>query len=378
MMARFSVLTTFTIVALLAAAPCYSFQKSEGSPPGEKTVEQVRKNIQVLKGLPASRLNLVMDDIATSLGVRCGFCHSGEGRELQFEKDDKAEKRTARKMIQMVMNLNENSFGGREVITCFTCHHGSTEPASMMPLPQPPVRPAPEQSETEPNLPDPGRVVSMLETALGGSDALNKITSRLTKGVAIDAEGNESPYELLQAAPDKMLSSVTMREGMTFAHGFNGSAGWMSSPRGTRELPSSAADELRRDASLSPLTRLKQLSATLHVVDKDTVDGSTAYILASPAGDHLTERYYIDTASGLLLRREVVTETMIGNIPEQEDYSDYRSVDGVKIPFAIRLSAVDPRDNSLHRISSVEQNVTLDPKKFDPPASEPRSGGRKD
>ena len=95
----------------------------------EKTVEQVRKNIQALKGLPASQLNTVMDFMATSLGVRCQHCHVADSTGWQFEKDDKPTKRTARKMIQMVVDLNASRFGGRTDVTCYTCHRGSTERA---------------------------------------------------------------------------------------------------------------------------------------------------------------------------------------------------------------------------------------------------------
>ncbi len=367
MKGKIIVLSGLTACFLLIAAPGVLCARQDRSGGEDKPVEQVRKNIQVLKGLPASQLNPVMDDMATSLGVRCGHCHSGEGREMQFERDDKPAKRTARKMIQMVMNLNSNSFGGRSAITCYTCHRGSTEPASMMPLPQPPVREEREKPEETSALPDPDHVVAMLENALGGADALKKITSRVTKGVTVGPGGPESPFELLQARPEKMVSRVTAREGMEFVRGFDGTTAWMSSPRGIRVLPPAAANEFKKEAALFPVDRLKQLSATLHVTDKDTVNGSAAYVLASPAGDHITERYYIDTATGLLLRREIVTETMIGDIPEQEDYADYRAVDGVKVPFEIRTAAADPRDNSVRRVSSVEQNVSIDDKKFEQP-----------
>src|ERR1044072_3917029 len=41
----------------------------------EQTAEQVYKNIQVLKGVPASQLNSIMSLMAGSLGVTCTHCH---------------------------------------------------------------------------------------------------------------------------------------------------------------------------------------------------------------------------------------------------------------------------------------------------------------
>src|SRR5688500_7188704 len=43
--------------------------------------ERTLKNIQVLKGLPASQMFLVMNFVATSLGVNCNFCHVQQGKD---------------------------------------------------------------------------------------------------------------------------------------------------------------------------------------------------------------------------------------------------------------------------------------------------------
>src|SRR6185369_4642003 len=92
----------------------------------DKYVEQVQKNIQVLKGLPSSQLLPVMHFMRTSLGVRCDYCHVAENGK--YWMDDKPAKQTARRMLQMVFEINEANFGGQPVVTCNTCHRGSTKP----------------------------------------------------------------------------------------------------------------------------------------------------------------------------------------------------------------------------------------------------------
>ena len=342
-------------------------QPQEKTSPAVKTAEQVRKNIQALKGLPASQFSTVMDFMATSLGVRCNHCHVSDSTGWQFEKDDKAEKRTARKMIQMVVDLNTKNFGGRNAVTCVTCHHGTPEPTALMPLPQPPAKPE-KEGVAVPSLPGVEQVLASYENSLGGADALKKISSRVMKGVSIDVQGKESPIEIVQQGPDKYAATTSGDRG-TFTRTVNGTAGWMSSPRGTRELPPDAVEELKRDGALFPIARMKELSKMMRVGDKDTVNGATAYLLTVPAGEHGTERYYIDSSNGLLLRKVMITETMIGDIPEQIDYSDYRAVGGVKVPFTVRTAAVDPRDGSTQRFSSIELNVSIDAKKFSMPES---------
>lgn len=63
------------------------------------------------------------------LGVKCGFCHikSISDDDLAFDKDDKAEKLTARNMMMMTDSINHQFFKAKndiQTITCYTCHNG--------------------------------------------------------------------------------------------------------------------------------------------------------------------------------------------------------------------------------------------------------------
>src|SRR5258706_11466323 len=171
--------------------------------PEEKTVEQVKKNIQVLKGLPASQFSSVMDYVAASLGVRCDHCHALDSTGQGFEKDDLKPKGVARKMMQIVMDINTKNFGGRTEVSCYTCHHGEAEPAKLIPVPQPFAKPDLEEASAPSSLPSADQVIAMYEKALGGADAMKKITSRVAKGVSIDARGAQLPFEVAQQAPDR-------------------------------------------------------------------------------------------------------------------------------------------------------------------------------
>src|SRR5271166_3552897 len=93
---------------------------------GPKTAVQQFKNIQVLKDIPADQLIPAMQFITASLGVECQFCHV----EGAFEKDDKKPKVTARKMIEMMIILNQDNFDGHREVTCYSCHRGSIDPVA--------------------------------------------------------------------------------------------------------------------------------------------------------------------------------------------------------------------------------------------------------
>lgn len=89
-----------------------------------KTAEQAYKNIQILRGISADQLPVVMGTFTSSLGVNCGLCHvAGD-----FASDAKPAKLTARKMWGMVAGINRDSFGGSAAVTCWTCHRGSVKP----------------------------------------------------------------------------------------------------------------------------------------------------------------------------------------------------------------------------------------------------------
>jgi Photosynthetic reaction centre cytochrome C subunit len=60
------------------------------------------------------------------LGVQCTHCHVAGA----WQNEDPGPKRTARRMFQMVDNVSEKYFDGREEVNCWTCHRGSPKPSN--------------------------------------------------------------------------------------------------------------------------------------------------------------------------------------------------------------------------------------------------------
>ncbi|MGH9898180.1 MAG: hypothetical protein ACRD4L_04955, partial [Pyrinomonadaceae bacterium] len=71
--------------------------------------------------------------------------------------------------------------------------------------------------------------------------------------------------------------------------------------------------------------------------------------------------------TGLLIRKLTLTNTVLLPIPEQIDFEDYREADGVKLPFVIRISNIDPFFDSTRRFTEIKHNVPVDDAKFDIP-----------
>ena len=93
-----------------------------------------------------------------------------------------------------------------------------------------------------------------------------------------------------------------------------------------------------RLADFSLPTRLKDVYKGLAVNKTyDTIDGKQVVVLTGHPYPDVTEQLSFDRESGLLLRRSILTTGVrLMNLPEQIDYSDYRDVNGVKVPFTVR------------------------------------------
>jgi len=106
------VVLTFLSITQLADRRVVEAQQPARQP---RTAEQAFKNIQVIKTMPASQLQSAMSFMAASLGVDCSYCHTPPA----MEKDDKATKQTARRMLIMMNEINKN-FGDKTVVNCAT------------------------------------------------------------------------------------------------------------------------------------------------------------------------------------------------------------------------------------------------------------------
>ncbi len=120
------------IVAALLAGSGARLAGQTSASNTQPLAEDVFKNVQVLKGIPVSEFMATMGFFSASLGLNCVYCHVPESLEdWQKFADDVPRKRMARTMIQMVNTINKNNFGGRRVVTCYSCHHGNEHPKNI-------------------------------------------------------------------------------------------------------------------------------------------------------------------------------------------------------------------------------------------------------
>jgi photosynthetic reaction center cytochrome c subunit len=325
-----------------------------------QTAEQHFKNIQVLKNIPADQLIPSMQFITASLGVECEFCHV----EHANEKDDKKTKLAARKMITMMMAINQANFNGDLEVTCYTCHRGVAHPVSTPILsadaPRPPAHVHDDAGEARPAMPSSDQILDKYLAAVGGAEALKKINTRVQKGT-IDAFGKAYPIEIYSEAPEKRVSLTHPPTG-TSVTAFNGEVGWLSMPGGFHTMTAAEGEAARIDAELRFAARLRELYKDFKVRPGEPVAGRPTYLVVGKAPGKPTLDLYFDQENGLLLRLIRLAETPLGQNPTQIDYSDYRQVDGVTIPYRWMLAR--PNGAFTIQVESVQQNVPVDEKLF--------------
>jgi hypothetical protein len=333
-----------------------------------KKAPEVFKNIQVLKDLDADKLQPSMQFIAASLGVDCDYCHVQEK-----DKDDKREKGTARKMMQMTMDINKASFNGNRQVTCNTCHRGSASPVGIPAvLETEGERPQPQANAGPPTTPPTAdQILGKYLDALGGADAVAKITTRTEKGHVLVGT-NSTPYDVYMKAPNKRISVSHGQNGDSFT-AFDGTAGWMGGGRGgPRDMAATDSMSAMVDAALAFPASLKTVFPQMRAGRPDKIGDKDVYVLTGRGPGAPQTRFYFDEQSGLLVRVIRYNDVGLGLMPVQVDYSDYRAVDGVKIPFHWTLAR--PGGRFSIQIDSAQQNVLIDDSKFMKPAAPAPAG----
>jgi hypothetical protein len=358
--------------AVITVVVCSAWAGAQVSPSNEgKKAEEVYKNIRALRGTPANELNQSMHLMKGAVGLDCMDCHI----EREWEKDVKPAKEVARAMIVMMNDINTRQFGGKQVVTCNTCHNGRPTPAAIptFPVLEPVTAP-------KPSLPSVDQVLARYVQALGGEQALRKVTARAITGTQYIPTGpggvvpTPAAVERFQKAPNR---SVTIYRAPTYAiaEGFDGVTAWSQNQAGRVTEPVTLdASRAARAADFYEPLNLKREYEQLTVRGIEKVNGRDAYhVVGVPAGDK-PESLYFDTQTGLLLRKRTVLPTPIGDSPFQTDFDDYRDTGGgLKFPFLIHMNPANARTElapeATLRVIKVEDNPAIDDAKFARPAS---------
>jgi len=371
---------THAVAGITVAAFAMAGQAGAQAPAKPKTAGEVFKNVttSTLKGITLDEFMGSMGVMAAALGWDCADCHEGAGTDKVIWEADTPRKVMARKMTEMVNVINKTNFGGVQMVTCWTCHHGRDIPATTIALDNLYGPPNDEHDDIVPKDPQPQvtaeQVIDKYIQAVGGAQKLSGLTSFITTGTQegyVDVKGG-GQFQIVAKAPDKRTVQVRFKDAPDRGdqtRAFDGKVGWVTTPRallGEYEVTGTELDGLKLDAELAFPGQIKQVLTNLRIGYQDTIDGKAVQVVQGTGPRGLLATLYFDAKTGLLVRMLRYGRSPIGRVPTQTDYSDYRDVNGIKFPFKYKFSWLDGRDN--YQITDVKTNVPIDESRFGKPS----------
>jgi hypothetical protein len=372
-------------LVLVAASPMHAQTNPAPSPQGARADQRggpapAPSNIKLLTGISQADLIRDMNFISASLGVGCDFCHVRSGEHFDFASDAKEEKGSAREMIEMVFAVNKSTFSNQTVVSCYTCHRGAVHPVNMVSLPLPPRTPPPAPPAAadgtakpeHPQLPAPEEIFSRYVAAIGGPGAAARLRNAHSYSLVetrTGGDGKPTSIRVDRALPSQVMISMDRPDGSRVEQVLSESGGWMRNGKDSRDLRPADQERVRDTMrSLDDVVLPVTDPAGFKVRRRDKIDDREVWILDRNLSDTRRQTLYFDAQSGLLVREVIVTDQKIGRIPQQIDFSDYRDVNGVKLPLVTKTSSVDARNDGTTVATEILLDPTIDPGRFAKPA----------
>jgi hypothetical protein len=384
-------------------------QQGPPAPTGPMAPEKF-KNIQVLTDVQADQLDLTMRYFVAATGIQCIQCHVQDAAtgEWQYDKDDKNAKKTARKMIAMVKAINAGSDNyGLNGVNCGTCHAGNNQPRGLQPAPMmtadqisafnlqqatmaarqggagrgagaPPAGGAAPggggagRGQQAP-LPPVDDAINKYIEGLGGRAAIEQLQAVTMTGTLMTREARAIPFTIDEKGTKYRETIQTAPDAMTRA--FDGTAGWQQSGPRAVDLTGFPLEQVQRNADLTLALKFKEKFPNLTAgrpTQLQLASGARVDVNiltsgpANSANDYTTIQWAFDAGSGLLLRKTVRTTTALrGTLTETWDYTDYRAVGGVKMPYMISHTNWNSFDTL--RVTTITANPSIDDARFAKP-----------
>jgi len=338
--------------------------------------EEVFKNIQVLKGIPADEFLDTMGMFASALAFDCVSCHSEQiatAATLDAFAIPTPRIQMARSMIVMTNRINQMFFGGRRRVTCFTCHSSDSRP-DMVPslaLQYGELVEEPYEIEFIPAFaaPTADDVFAKYIKALGGPAAVGNLKSFVARGTyaGYDTGLMPVPVEIFARAPNQRTIIARGPDGLS-VWTVDGTNSWRMQPNTPIPVLSMTGGNLsgaRTDAMVLFPSAIRAAFDKWQVALSD-IDGRPVEVLQGTKEGELPVTLYFD-GSGLLVRMIRWNQTAVGPVPTQLDYSDYQEVSGVRMPFQWKMTWTGGENTIV--LKEIRPNVPIEDARFARPVA---------
>lgn len=212
------------------------------------------------------------------------------------------------------------------------------------------------------------QILARYKEAVGGRKAWKALHSRVSMGTIDVTSMNLSGTVVMhEKAPNKLLTIIILA-GSAFREAFDGKTGWAEDPAdGLREETGLELAEAKRQADFYGPFDLRGQYSKVAFVGREKIGERENYVVEGslPEGSQ-PDRLYFDVDTGLLARLVTQHHGPEGVSQLQEDFSDYREIDGLKLPFTISQNSTESAFTI--KISQVRHNVALGDSEFSKPA----------
>ncbi len=214
-------------------------------------------------------------------------------------------------------------------------------------------------------------------SALGGREALSKLSSRVMSGtVAVSSPAGDIPgsIEIYSKVPNKTrtfmkldLKDFGIGE-MLFDQRFDGTSGYIiDSINGNRDITGNQLENMRNAAFPTAFLKYRAAGITAELAGQEMVGDRDARILILRPRTGSESKHYLDVETHLLLKLVIKIDLpQMGEVEQVSEFSDYREVDGVKVPYAMKI--INPAQTLTIKFATVEHNKELDDTMFARPS----------
>ena len=218
-------------------------------------------------------------------------------------------------------------------------------------------------------LPKAEQVIAWYIESTGGINAYKKINNRISKStLEIKGQGIKLDLITYQAKPNKSHLIINSDITGKMENGTDGNIVWeISAMNGAQIKEGKERANLLHLNAFDRLVYWENSFKKVETVALENVNERPCYkVIVKPKEEELeSQTLYFDKESHLLIKVELTVENPMGTIPMESYLSDYREIDGIKIPHKNIIKVMgQEREASVH---SIEQNVDMPANQFDLP-----------
>jgi hypothetical protein len=292
-------------------------------------------NVYAIEAKPASgRTRILFFDVRQGLLTRAGKTIYADYRESGGVR------------VPFLVRYGAQTFKFTEI------RHGDPVDEALLRMPVPPAPSAAQvPAKLQENLPGADQILERYLAAIGGRETFSRQKTQLRRGV-LKEDAQNVPVETVAKAPGKWLLKLETGGTSPDREGCNGVAGWSESGDVVKDMDTRERPELETFLDFQLPLKIAGMRDLMTVKVKDRLGEQQVYVVEVTPSKGGPRNLAFDVQTGLLLLADSVL------------FEDYREVDGVRLPFRVRLHGGHITVN----FSEIKHDVPVQDVQFERPA----------